>query len=127
VQEAGRSGNNYCWTDPEGTANRNWGDPCAACQAPTFTLSGVPFAAPANNVASLSSTTWPTDYCIDFDVIFLAEQNSNQYDYQGAVAQLGGTTTCDNLVLYVTHTTKLLSGSGMGFMALINCQGSGPH
>merc|ERR1719201_177399 len=64
---------------------------------------------------------WPADYCIDFDITFPEKQNSNAHGYEGTVAMLG------QIDLVVTHTKKLLNGTGMGLMAIIQGDSKGPY
>merc|ERR1719343_81823 len=80
---------------------------------------------PKLKVATLTSSMWPADYCIDFDITFPSSIKCDQYGNVGAVALLG------QFAIYVTCTSKLFEGNkqkgNFGFVAFEQMNGRGPY
>jgi hypothetical protein len=91
----------------------------------TYVYKSVPVTSPTRNVATLDSTDWPQDYCVDFDITLPKSKNNNQYGYEGTIAMLG------QVDIVVTHSAKLPEsispGDGFGFMAIEQSNGNGPY
>lgn len=105
-----------------GKKTNDGGWPTGSCRwhVPTYTLAGVPLTSPKRGLA-LTRATFPKDFCTDFDLTLPKKKNGNKYGYEGAIAMMG------QFYLVVTHTKKLLSGTGFGLMAIIQSDGKGPY
>jgi len=78
-----------------------------------------PITFPRRNVTTLTSASWPQDYCVDMELTFPKFANKSPYGSEGGVALMG------NLYISVVHTKKLFQGAGKGFGLMVSEQGNG--
>jgi len=89
----------------------------------TVPAASLPITAATRSIATLYSTNWPNNFCVDFDITFPEKLSGSAYGYGGAIVMLG------QVYLTLTQSSKLLvpGTGGFGFMAIEQSNGAGPY